>query len=143
MGNQVLEIEPWDRSRRWWGNRVSWWHAGVFVVLWLLFTSWTLLIVSYGLDDASSHLGVVAATTAGTILGPMTGAISRGFQGCCLAFSLGLLPYGLAALAVATLAQLAAPGRAAWWRVFRLILWGIGWFVWFGLGIVSFGHALS
>ena len=119
------------------------WHFGVFLAIWLPFTVWTFAIVSQGLDDAAQRPLLVIATTAGTVLGPMTGAISRDFQGCCLQFSLSLLPYCLSAVAVATLVQVVLPANNAWLRGAGLLIWAAGWIVWFGGGIVSFVHALS
>src|SRR5687767_2212082 len=86
------------RGARRLARRFSWWHAWVAVGLWLAFSGVTLWIMLQGLDRGAWRPLRVAATTAGTILGPMTGAISRDFQGCCLDFSLSLLPYCLGAL---------------------------------------------
>jgi hypothetical protein len=119
------------------------WHLFIFLGLWVASVMLTFTIVRRGLDHADQHPGVVAATTAGSLLGPMSGAISRGLQGCCLAASLSLLPYCLSALAVATMVQILVPPRDVWLRVVRLILWVVGLVIWFGGGIVSFGHALS
>ena len=58
-------------------------------------------------------------------------------------FSLALLPYCLSALAVAMLVQIVFPARAMWLRALRALVWVAGLVVWFGGGIVSFGHALS
>jgi hypothetical protein len=131
------------RGRRWLAGRFSRWHIWTAGVLWLGFTVLTLLIVLKALDKATQRPMIVAATTAGTVLGPMTGAISRDFQGCCLEFSLSLLPYCLGALAVALAVQLIVPPRGWPSRTLRLLAWAAGWFVWFAGGIVSFGHALS
>jgi len=120
------------------------WHLGIFLGIWLAFAALTHDIVSRLLDDAAGRPGVVAATAAGSLLGPMSGAISRGFRpGCCLAFSLALLPYCLPALAVAALVQVLLPTGARWLRAVRLLIWVVGLVVWFGGGIVSLGHALS
>jgi hypothetical protein len=125
-------------------NAFSRWHLGTFLGIWLVFAALTFQIVRRGLDNADRHPGVVAATTAGSLLGPMSGAISRGFhQSCCLAFSLSLLPYCLSALAVATLVQVVLPARGAGLHALRLLFWVVGLIAWFGGGIVSLGHALS
>ena len=83
-------------------NNFTRWHALVTCALWLVFAALTLVIALRGLDHAAQRPLTVAATVAGSALGPMSGAISRGFQPCCLAFSLSLMPICLAALAVAT-----------------------------------------
>ncbi|MBX7164979.1 MAG: hypothetical protein K1X74_01400 [Pirellulales bacterium] len=124
-------------------NHFSRWHFRVLIALWLLFTGLTLYIVSVGLDKADRSPGKIVATTAATVLGPMTGAISRNCQSCCLEFSLALLPYCGAALAMAALIQFAGRSEALWLRLVRLTIWTMGLVVWFGGGIISFGHALS
>jgi hypothetical protein len=128
---------------RWSHSRFARWHLWTVVALWLGFSGLTLWIASHGIDDSSDKPTLVFLTALGTPLGPMTGAISRGFQSCCVAFSLSLLPYCLSGLAIAVLLQLALPsGR--WWSVaIRATGWIVGLVVWFGAGIVSFGHALS
>ncbi len=118
-------------------------HAVVFGVLWFGFTALTYLAVSGGLSNASQERGLVIMTTLGTITGPMTGAISRRCQSCCLQASLTLLPYAAAGLLLGSLFQGLPLPHSANWQVLRLGAWGLGWFVWFGSGIVSFGHALS
>jgi len=118
------------------------WHAWTAAAVWLLFTGFTFLIVMSGLDKSRERPRTVAATTAGTVLGPMTGAISRDFQGCCTEFSLLLLPWCGGGLVIGALLQLVIPPRG-WWRPIRAIAWVGGLLVWFGGGIVSFAHALS
>ncbi len=118
-------------------------HAIVFGVLWLCFTVLTYSAVSGGLTNASQERGLVILTTLGTITGPMTGAICRRFQGCCLEASLSLLPYAAVGLIFGGLFQgLPLPQRVGW-QSLRLGVWGLGWLVWFASGIVSFAHALS
>ena len=77
-------------------------HLFVFLGIWLGFTALTYWIAEHGIEQ-DSHRRLVILTTLGTILGPMTGAISRNCQSCCVAFSLSLLPYCGAFLAVGTL----------------------------------------
>lgn len=124
-------------------GRLSRWHAWVAIALWLAFSTLTLLIVLGALDRAAEKPRTVAATTAATVLGPMTGAVSRDFQGCCLKFSLHLLPYCLGALLVGLAVQLVVPPRGWLTGTVRVIAWIVGLVAWFGGGIVSFGHALS
>ena len=118
-------------------------HAIVALALWLAFAALTLVIVLRGLDHAAQRPLTVAATVAGSALGPMSGAISRGLQPCCLAFSLSLMPLCLAALAVATAVQVVWLPEAPWWRAARLATWAAGLLMWFGGGILSFAHALG
>jgi hypothetical protein len=123
--------------------RFSRWHAWVAIVLWLAFSVINFFAVMNGLDRASQKLGTVAATTAGTVLGPMTGAISRDFQGCCLKASLSLLPYCLGALLIGIAVQVVVPPRGAIVAAVRVAAWVTGWLAWYGGGFVSFLHALS
>lgn len=107
-------------------------HIVIFATLWLGFTVLTYAAVSGGLTNASQERGLVVMTTLGSISGPMTGAICRRFQSCCLQASLSLLPYAAAGLLVGVLFQwLPLPSRLGW-QVLRLSAWGLGWFVWFG-----------
>lgn len=118
-------------------------HAAVFGVIWIGFMVLTYTLVTNGLSHASQERGLVSMTTLGTISGPMTGAISLRFQRCCLQASLTLLPYAAVGLLLGSLFQgLPLPHRAGW-QALRLGAWGLGWFVWFGSGIISFARALS
>jgi len=125
------------------GNNFTRWHALVAFALWGVFAVLTLLTVLQGLDHAAQRPLTVAATVAGSALGPMSGAISRGLQPCCLAFSLSLMPWCLGALAVATAAQVVWLPEGPWWKAARLAAWAAGLLLWFGGGILSFAHALG
>lgn len=118
-------------------------HVMVFGVLWLGFTALTFAAVSGGLSNASQERGLVIMTTLGTISGPMTGAISRRFQSCCLQASLTLLPFAAGGLILGGLFQAIPFPQHFGWQFLRLSVWAVGCFVWFGSGIVSFAHALS
>jgi hypothetical protein len=118
-------------------------HAEVFCVLWFGFTALTYAAVSTGHSNARQERGLVIMTTLGTIAGPMTGAISRRFQSCCLQASLTLLPFAAAGLVLGGLFQAIPFPQHIGWQFLRLSVWGAGWFIWFGSGIVSFAHALS
>lgn len=146
MAAHPIDYEAAPRERRRWGgwigSQFSRRHAGVALALWLVFSGFTLAIVLRGLRNEPDRLARVAVTTACTALGPMTGAVSRGFQGCCLEFSLRLLPVCLGALVGAVVVQLVVPANRQWLRAARLLAWAGGLFVWFAGGIVSFGHAL-
>lgn len=124
-------------------NNFTRWHVRVAFALWLAFAALTLVILLRGLDHAAQRPLTVAATVAGSALGPMSGALSRGLQPCCLAFSLSLMPFCLAALAVATAAQVVRLPEVSWVRITRLAIWAAGLILWFGGGIVSFAHALG
>jgi hypothetical protein len=114
-------------------------HLVSWLVLWLIFTCLTFAATSEGLTDKRC----VLPTTLASIVGPMTGAISRGNQGCCLEFSLWLLPYAAACVAVGTAVQFAPTPKHWAAEVVRVGLWTLGWFGWFASGIISLGHAMS
>ncbi len=117
-------------------------HLFVFLGIWLCFTALTYWMADHGIGQ-DNHNRLVCLTTCGTILGPMTGAISRGWQSCCLNASLSLLPYCAAFLILgATPLFLKLPFNVGA-AVFRMALWVIGLLGWFSGGIVSFGHAFS
>ena len=136
-------LDTRQRHSGWLRSRFSRWHAGTALVLWLGFSILTLAIMLAASDNTSDRPLTIAATTACTALGPMTGAVSRDFQGCCLEFSLWLLPYCLAGVLLAVLVQVLVPPSGPWLRALRLLVWVAGLLIWFGGGVVSFGHALS
>ena len=118
-------------------------HLITFVVMLAVFTILTFLITNAGLDPGPDHDARVLATTLGTVTGPLTGAISRGFQPCCLEFSLAVMLYCGPVLLIGILIQFIGLPKWRWLNALRMSLWIIGWLVWFLGGIVSFGHALS
>jgi len=118
-------------------------HVIVFVCMLGVFTILTFWITNAGVDRGSEHSARVLQATAGTITGPLTGAIARGFQGCCLRFSLAVMAYCAPVLVIGVLAQLIRLPDRKWVRTMRMLLWILGWLVWFMGGILSFGHALS
>ena len=118
-------------------------HAIVFACLLAVFMLLTFLITNSGVDDGPGHGARVIQTTLGTITGPLTGAISRGFQACCLSASLSIMMYCAPILAAGIAAQFCPLPDRTWARVLQMSLWTTGWLAWFGGGILSFGHALS
>jgi len=117
-------------------------HLIVFVAMLVVFTVLTFLITNAGVDDGAEHNTRVFQSTVGTITGPLTGAISRGFQGCCLRFSLTVMAYCAPILLIGAVTQFIGLSDRKWLRVTRMVLWILGWLVWFMGGILSFGHAL-
>jgi len=124
-------------------NNFSRRHVIAFIIIWLVFTAFVFLIARAGIDNGPDHDIAVAKTTAGTILGPLVGGMSRGWQGCCLRASLEILPYSASVLALGVLGLLVPLPRNWFTSSLRMMFWIIGWLAWFGGGIVSFGHALS
>ena len=108
-----------------------------------VFTLLTFLITSAGVDEGPEHNIRVLQTTIGTFAGPLTGAISRGFQSCCLRFSLTVMAYCAPVLLIGVLMQFIRLSDRKWIRVMRMTLWILSWLVWFMGGILSFLHALS
>jgi hypothetical protein len=116
-------------------------HFLVCIGIWLCFTGLTYWIAEHGIEQ-DDHNRLVALTTCGTILGPMTGAISRNCQSCCLRFSLGLLPYCATLSILGTIPSfLRLPFRGAF--TLRMTAWIVGLLGWLLGGIISFGHALN
>jgi len=118
-------------------------HKFVFVGMLVVFMVLTFLITNVGVDDGPGHYASVFFTTMGTITGPLTGAISRGFQGCCLRFSLTVMAYCAPFLLIGLAAQFVRLPDRKWLRVVRICVWTVGWLVWFLGGLLSFGHALA
>lgn len=124
-------------------NKLKKTHAIIFAVLWIVFTIATFLITNAGVDKGADHNTRVFLATISTITGPLTGAIARDFQGCCLRFSLSLMAYCAPFLFIGVIMQLIKLPDRKWIRVIALLLWTLGWLVWFMGGIVSYAHALS
>lgn len=125
------------------GNHLIRAHGVIFSGLFGIFTVWTFLITNSGLSEGAGHARYVLQTTLGTISGPMTGAIARNFQSCCLHASLQLAGYCAPVLAIGAVAQFVGTPGGKRLRALRLVLWTLGWATWFAGGIVSFLHALS
>jgi hypothetical protein len=118
-------------------SRITRKHLVAFCVVYTLFAGLNLVAAT-----ANEGFNRGLLTAGGTLFGPMTGAISRGFQGCCLKFSLQLLPWFAPLLVVGIVAQfVAGAGKLAAFT--RLLLWTAGWALWFFSGLISFGHALG
>ncbi len=118
-------------------------HGITFGALLTAFTAATFLIMSRGADPGDGHSVRVLQTTLGTMAGPLTGAIARGFQPCCLDFSLRVMAFCGPVLLLCVLLQSAGSHGGRMARAVRLGLWVAGWLAWFLGGILSFAHALS
>jgi hypothetical protein len=122
-------------------NNFTRYHFFVFLGIWLCFTGLTYWIAENGIEQYN-HNHLVFLTTCGTVLGPMTGAISRNCQSCCWDFSLGLLPNCATFLILGTIPLfLRLPFRSGA-SALRMVMWIIGLLGWFLGGILSFAHAL-
>ena len=77
------------------------------------------------------------------VLGPLAGGFAREWQSCCAEFSFALLPFGAVAVGAGLAVLRFVPARTNALRVTRRVSWGLGWAVWFGLGVLSYLHALE
>jgi len=68
-------------------------HLTIFISIIGIFTILTFLASNAGIDNGGNHNIRVFQTTIGVITGPMTGAIARGFQGCCTRASLLIMKF--------------------------------------------------
>lgn len=116
-------------------------QARVFFGLLLAFTVLTGLLADAHLNAEAGHRVRVALTTLGVITGPLTGAIAREFQRCCLTCSLSLMACCAPVLMTGVLMQYVALPDRKWTRSLRMVCWVFGWLIWFAGGILSCGHA--
>jgi hypothetical protein len=133
--------EPGGTTQKLW-RHFSRAHLWIFLVLYCLFAAFTGYILSrQSQSDRRDNWN--AAATLGAVAGPLTGAVARNLQSCCLKFSLALLPY-CGGIVIGGLAFQLVPlpfQRAA--RSVRLTIWTLALLGWFGGGVLSLGHALS
>lgn len=111
----------------------------ILFTLWVPFGAWTLLALQ---RVSGVPWTIVALSPFLSITGPMVGAISRGFQPCCLQASLAILPYCLAAMAIAVGLQ-AVPVSSRAFTSAVLWAWTAGLAIWFAGGLLSMIHAVS
>jgi hypothetical protein len=128
---------------RFFKNNLTAWHAVALAGMLVVFSVLTALIANAGLDQGADHGKRVVQVTLCTITGPLTGAISRGFQSCCLRCSLQVMQFCAPVLLIGILGQFVRTPASRGFDVLRLILWTAGWGIWFMGGLVSFAHALS
>ena len=115
----------------------------LFACLLAIFSVLTFLISNAFISPRLGHDAQVLQATLGTISGPLVGAISRDFQGCCLKFYFTVMAFCGPVLGIGVLAQFIPIPDWKRIRGVRTGLWVFGWLVWFAGGIVSFGHALG
>jgi hypothetical protein len=123
-------------------NNFSKKHLYIFLAIWILFSIATFVILCAGLDGQNNYIYIIL-TTAGTITGPMTGAIARQWQECCTAFSLKIMMFCAPVLLFGTIFQLIKLPFTKFATTSRLFIWIVSLLIWFLGGILSFGHALS
>jgi hypothetical protein len=124
-------------------NHFSRKHAFVFLAMLIVFTVLNFFAANAGIDDGGEHTQQVIMTTLATGLGPMTGAIARDFQGCCVRFSfLVLLYFSGPGLLIGALLQVVKLPFTKGQAFVRMFFWVIGLLMWFLGGFISYGHAL-
>jgi hypothetical protein len=122
-------------------NHFTWIQSSILVVFLLVFGALTFAALRSGSPDDVRERPQLLSTLA-TPLGPLVGAIARRGQGCCLQFSLGLLPYCGSCLLCGGLMQiLRLPFQKFNFSV-RIGAWCLGLFGWFAGIPLSFLHAL-
>lgn len=118
------------------------WHAIVFAGLLALFMFVTFQATG-GLNNYPAVSGVHSLeATMGAVTGPLTGAISRGFQSCCLRASLILMACCGPVLLIGCLMQFIRLPQGKLAPVVRMVSWILGWLVWFAGGVLSLAHAM-
>jgi hypothetical protein len=124
-------------------NNLSKWHLKTFLFIYIVFTIIIGSIAAGGIDKhISDYTKLVWLTTAGSITGPMVGAISRDFQGCCLNWSLKTITIAAPILFLGILMQFINFPDKKWIHRIAKVSWVFAWVSWFLLGISTFGHAL-
>ena len=116
-------------------------HGFIALGFLVVFSGFTLFLVCHPKNNEG--LANIVVTTLATVTGPMVGAVARDGQSCCLKFSLSLLPWSGAFLAVGTLFQIVPLPLRRFAPALRLTMWCLGLLGWFGGGVVSFLHAFS
>jgi hypothetical protein len=124
-------------------SKLNKYHLITFLIIFVVFTIITFLITNDAVDRGVEHNGIVLKATLETITGPMVGALTRGWQDCCLKFSLWVMMFTAPVLLLCILFQFIPLPDKKWRTSLRMFIWILGWIVWFLGGILSFGHALS
>lgn len=119
-------------------------HLWILLGFYIAFAALSLLLLLPGsLSGRGDTLTRSLTASVGSFSGPFTGAIARGFQSCCLQFSLSLCPYCGSILGIGLLFQFVPLHFGRFEHRFRLTMWSLGFLGWFGGGLISFAHALS
>lgn len=121
-------------------SATHWW---IIATLWFVWTIiYMSLVVAHQRNDPE-RLKSLILTPLFTAVAPLLGAMLRGFQGCCLQVSLGVLFWALPIPILAALLQWCWNPKQLILRVIRMLIWMIAWMLWFASGILPFGHAMS
>jgi hypothetical protein len=109
-------------------SRASWTLWYILLGLLLPFTVLTYLAVSSA-SPGDARDRPIALTTLATASGPLTGAIARNGQHCCVSASLRLAAICGPVLALGLFAQVVPLPFRRGEQAVRLTLWSIGWLV--------------
>lgn len=123
-------------------NNLSKWHLKSFLWIYVIFTAFIAFLAYSGIDKHGDHTKLFIQTTVGSISGPMIGAISREFQGCCLRCSLNVMKIAAPVLLLGIILQFVRFPEKKRIRNTVRGCWAFSWVMWFLLGIATFGHAL-
>ncbi len=118
-------------------------HLWIIATLWLMWTFIYMFLVVAHQRDYPERLKSLMLTPLITAVAPLMGAMLRGFQGCCLQVSLGVLMWALPIPIGVVLLQWNWNSQHQILRIVRLLIWLIAWMLWFASGMVSLGHAMS
>lgn len=124
-------------------SSLSRWHLKSFLWIYVLFTIVIAYCAYQGItEQGSKHTELFILTTLGSITGPMIGAISREFQGCCLGASQSAMKLAAPVLLLGILLQTINFPKKKWIRISTRVIWVLSWIFWFLIGLLTFGHAL-
>lgn len=119
-------------------------RVALFAVVWAAAQGLMLLLFLVAPGQSSTPVASALVSLLGAPLGPLAAAVARYNQGCCVGFSVALLPWLMPFLAVAG-ASLVVYRRAQreGVRNVSLLAWALGLFGWMVGGVLSMGHALG
>lgn len=121
-------------------SETHWW---IVTTLWFVWTIIYMSIIVAHQKDDPERLESLMLTPLVTAVAPLLGAMLKGFQGCCLQVSLGVLMWALPIPIGAALLQWCWNPKHLPLRIIRMLIWMIAWTLWFASGNLSFGHAMS
>jgi hypothetical protein len=122
-------------------NNLTKTHAIVIASMLALFMVLTFQATG-GLNNGPQSGVYAVEATVGTITGPLTGAISRGFQFGSLRTPLSLMAYCVPVLLIGLVMQFIRLPEGKLTRYLRMAFWIFGWSVWFLGGLISVIDAL-
>jgi len=110
------------------------WYLKSFLWIYIIFTGIIAFVAYAGLDKGPRHTTLVIKTTLCSIAGPMTGAVARDYQSCCLKASQDMMKMALPILFLGLTACFFIPPSKRW---LERTTWVFSWIVWFFFGAFS------